>query len=133
VQLFWCNPDWEPTSQFDCWTLLYGPGQNTYTAGDGTFEIADLIPGDYRAVIHPQAAHAGYIYEYWDGADSVENATTIVVTAGQTTVINPTLEIGASVSGTVLDEDGDPVTSGYVYAYLSTYTGGTRGGASIQA
>jgi hypothetical protein len=133
VQLFFCDPDFEPLEQRDCWTLLWGEGTDAATAADGSFSIDALTPGTYRAVVHPQAQTAQYVYEYWDGADSLENATDIEVEAGTAAVIEPTLEVGASVSGQVVDEGGQPVSGGYVYAYLSDDMSATRGGASVAA
>lgn len=131
VQLYYCNPDPAPYLP-DCWDLVPGLGGNAYTASDGTFTYGGLVPGDYKAVIHPQSANANYIFEYWDGSDSLDSAAVITVAANATSTINPTLEIGATVSGTVVDGAGNPVESGYVYAFLSTYDQGSRGGATVQ-
>ncbi|WP_157000874.1 collagen binding domain-containing protein [Agromyces laixinhei] len=133
VQLFLCDPDFDPLEQRDCWNLLWGEGTEGSTAADGSFSIENLAPGTYRAVIHPQVQTAQYVYEYWDGADSLENATDITVTAGEAAAIAPTLELGATVSGRVVDETGQPVSGGYVYAYLSSDLNSTRGGASVAA
>ncbi|ANJ25817.1 carboxypeptidase regulatory-like domain-containing protein [Agromyces aureus] len=131
VQLFHCDPDFDATQQADCWTLLWGAGQSAKSAADGTFTISELEPGTYRAALAPQVETAQYVREYWDGAETLEAATDIEVTAGAAASIAPTLEIGATVSGTVLDGDGAPVSGGYVYAYLSGDLNSTRGGASV--
>lgn len=131
VQLFHCDADFDPFQQPDCWNLLWGEGTDAITAADGTFAIAALEPGTYRAVVHPQAATAQYVSEYWDGSDSLQGATDITVTAGETAVIEPVLDVGATVTGRVVDAAGQPVSGGYVYAYLSDDLTSTRGGASV--
>ncbi|MFB6611120.1 collagen binding domain-containing protein [Agromyces sp. NPDC056379] len=131
VQLFLCDPDFDPLEQRDCWSLLWGEGKEGVTAADGTFSIENLAPGTYRASINPQVQTAQYVYEYWDAAGAFETATDITVTAGEAATIEPTLELGATVSGTVVDEAGQPVAGGFVYAYLSSDLTGTRGGASV--
>lgn len=131
VQLFRCDEDFDPLQQRDCWTLLWGEGTEGATAADGSFSIEGLVPGTYRASINPQVATAQYVYEYWDAAAEFEAATDITVAAGETATIEPTLELGATVSGRVVDEAGQPVSGGFVYAYLSSDLTGTRGGASV--
>ncbi|NYF10076.1 putative cell wall-binding protein/protocatechuate 3,4-dioxygenase beta subunit [Leifsonia sp. AK011] len=131
VQLFYCDPDYNPVQQRDCWTLLYEAEDIAYTASDGTFSIPNREPGQYKAVINPQNNNSQYIREYWDAKDSEANATIITVADGATTTINPTLEIGAGVSGVVTGPGGAPVSGGYVYAWLTSDPNGTRGGATI--
>ncbi|WP_308797929.1 carboxypeptidase regulatory-like domain-containing protein [Agromyces silvae] len=133
VQLFHCTPDFDPFEQRDCWNLLWGEGQDAKTAADGTFSIDALEPGTYRAVVHPQSATAQYVSEYWDGSDTLEGATDIEVTAGGAASIAPVLEVGATVTGRVVDEAGAPVAGGFVYAYLSNDLNSTRGGTSVAA
>ncbi|MDH6180305.1 putative cell wall-binding protein [Microbacteriaceae bacterium SG_E_30_P1] len=105
IQLFYCDEDYDPQTQLDCWTLLPGA---TPTAANGTYSIGNLDAGLYRASIFPQANNSQYAYEYWDGARTVETATDITVTDGVTTTVNPTLDLGATISGTVLGDNGLP-------------------------
>ena len=131
VQLFYCDPNFNPTTQQDCWTLLSGPENSTYTASNGTFNIPNRTAGQYKAIFHPQSNNQQYVYEYWDNKTDEDSATAITVTDGATTTINPSLVVGATITGTVKDTGGGAVAGGYVYAWLTSDPYSTRGGASV--
>jgi hypothetical protein len=76
---------------------------NTGTSG-GVYTFTGLAPGTYTV----NAFAPGLQSEYYDNADA-GNATPIVVTAGQTAVIDVTLGVGGTVTGSVLDASGVPV------------------------
>jgi len=69
----------------------------TTTAADGTFTIANLPPGTYKALTldltQLQGAASYYVSEWYDnGSTSINDfpiATTFTVTAGSTTTLNP--------------------------------------------
>ncbi|MFN7145663.1 MAG: carboxypeptidase regulatory-like domain-containing protein, partial [Myxococcota bacterium] len=88
-------------------TLTVGRGGSL--AADGTTTIGALHPGTYYLFVY--GADVGFVDDYVrDGADVrpvvVEGATELTVE----------MPVGASFSGTVRGDDGEPVYGAYVYA-----------------
>lgn len=105
---------------------IYVYGANTHnqirscrTASDGSYKTQGLgLPsGSY----HVSAYRYAYIGEYYDGAATIDTATAITLTAPQTIDnINFTLELGGSISGTVRDSGGNPVSGAWITVYDSS-------------
>lgn len=90
-------------------------GNNTITDTNGKYTITDLPAGDYR--IRVEAFNTDFIREFYDDTTDYDNATAVNVAQGQTTVnIDIVLEIGGSISGTVLDENNQPIADADVEA-----------------
>ena len=69
------------------------------TDASGNYSIEGLPPGSYNL---KTSNNAGWLDEYYDGADSQSSATVITLTAGQTvTDMNLNLPFGGSITGTV--------------------------------
>ncbi len=86
-----------------------GP-QSTTTDASGTFHFSNLQPGSYRVMIQ----HQNYPQARFGGVSK-----TIDVKAGETAgPIDAELIPGASVSGRILDEDGEPTQGCFVQAHL---------------
>ena len=91
-----------------------------YADATGAFTVAGLPFGTYRF----QARASGYTSEYWEDATNVE-------LGGSWTFTDDTLQTGlnfaiartGSISGTVYDLGGSPLTNVYVQAYALTVDG----------
>ena len=105
------------------------------TAADGTYAIDALPEGSYQVEFTTGSASPSVVGEWWDDAASQDEAAVVAVTAEQmTSGISAQLASGAQISGTVVDEQGEPVQDVEVRAnrYMSddywayensTYTG----------
>ncbi len=99
---------------------LYDPaGALAYggpAAADGSFSLAEVVPGDYRLLVDPTCGGtlgSPYAAELLDGSAGPAGAARIAVAAGATTRLEVTLGPGARISGQVLDLSG-PLVSGCV-------------------
>jgi 5-hydroxyisourate hydrolase-like protein (transthyretin family) len=78
---------------------------STFTDADGRYSFVGLNTGTYRVGF----AALAYLPAYWNAASTVESATDVAVTAGDsTTGIDASLELGASVAGRLTTSDGTP-------------------------
>ncbi|MBI4932480.1 MAG: carboxypeptidase regulatory-like domain-containing protein [Actinobacteria bacterium] len=84
--------------------------QNGAGVFGGNFAVSNLTPGTWVAYASSgQGFGDPYAPEYFGGGYTVADATPIVVAEGaQVTGIDITLDLGASVSGQVLDDHGRP-------------------------
>jgi protocatechuate 3,4-dioxygenase beta subunit len=81
------------------------------TAEDGTYRLGALSTGKYYAYVRAE----GYLPEYFDDAESFEQADLIdVVDPNETKGIDFKLGIGGSISGKVTNEEGAPIAGAYV-------------------
>ncbi len=92
---------------------------------DGTYRITGLPTGAYRMHID---APPGYVSEYYDSAFFAGQATPVLVTApGEITGIDFSLEVGGTISGTVRDKNGTPITGVSVGVRLENPADGQLG------
>jgi hypothetical protein len=77
------------------WVIAIGPtgaiAGGAVTAANGTYTIAGLAPGTYRATIVDPSG--GRTQEYHDNSPDYAGATPVNVTAGATTTINAALAL----------------------------------------
>ncbi|MBB5871151.1 hypothetical protein F4553_004530 [Allocatelliglobosispora scoriae] len=79
-----------------------------YTKGDGSFRITDLAAGAYQL-----SFNAPDHFEQWShGKTSAATADPITVKAGANTVVNEALLPGATITGKLVDADGNGVQTG---------------------
>ncbi len=108
VQIFFCDPNYNPQQQQNCWSGVNTGGQ-ILTAANGSYSIPNLSPGQYTAAFYPQSgANLQYAYEFWNNKTSLETATGFTVADGATTTISPSLQVGATISGSVVGPDSLP-------------------------
>jgi hypothetical protein len=101
------------------------PGSNTYP-----WTVTDLPAGSYRVEfghVDGQATSEAEFYNDHPESAGPGSANPIALQAGQErTDINATLRAGGTISGTVVDDNGDPVTDCYVLAVRQGFV--TRAG-----
>ncbi len=83
---------------------------------DGHYQVGHLPAGTYRLRIRPDDAELQT--EYWDDADSLDDATDVVVaTSAAVTGRNARLQVGGTVTGRVTDSGGHALVDAGVTAY----------------
>jgi uncharacterized repeat protein (TIGR01451 family) len=107
------------------WATAEGPvWTEVRTRSDGTYTLSGLTPGEYVVSFTGR----GSLPEYFDDVTDVEDATPVSVEAdGSVTGIDASLSRGATISGTVTDEDGLPVAGVRVDADGPTWSWTTSG------
>ena len=103
--------------------LSHGPNRTTETDDQGRFVFRSLAPGRYRI----GASRQGFITSNY-GARKAGSAGTSVIVAEAQNVKDLAVPLmpQSVVTGTVLDEDGDPVANVMVRTMRYTYRNGTR-------
>jgi hypothetical protein len=98
--------------------------QITRSASDGSFNFENVTPGKYTA----RAEHAGYIAQTYGQADGMVGADAFTVGPGQNvSKIDFKLGPAGIISGTILDDDHDPLENVQVAAVRLRYAkGGAR-------
>ena len=89
------------------------------TAADGSYALDGLRPGtNYRVSFESQGEWAT---EYWDDSVTIDDATPVVLTNGQTLAhVDAELAAAAHITGTVADPDGEPYDFVGITAYRWT-------------
>jgi protocatechuate 3,4-dioxygenase beta subunit len=95
------------------------------TADDGSYVIDEIPAGDYYLAAHAQ----GYEPYFFDGVTNWEDATVITIAEDETVVINPVLSefVLYTISGIVLDHQGNPVMDAMVFAHPAGCNPGNGG------
>jgi len=92
---------------------LFTGGTNTVSGPDGSYTIGGLVTGDYTVF----ARADGFVSEYYDDTLDYQLASPVAVTEGSTTSgIDFSLGSGGSISGTVTDNQGNPIKDASVSA-----------------
>ena len=79
---------------------------STSTGTDGHYDVGGLATGDYRLQFYDDV-DSGYLTEYWDDAPTLGAASSIAVTAGETTSGKDAgLTLGGRIAGTVTGPGG---------------------------
>jgi protocatechuate 3,4-dioxygenase beta subunit len=109
------------------WVSVYGSSGNNLTStssdGDGSYQLKGLAPGQVSVCFDPTYTAGGYQRTCY-GAQSDGTGSLITVTAGGLSTADVRLQLGASITGTVTDTSGTPVSGVLVSAYgMSSGTG----------
>jgi hypothetical protein len=92
--------------------------QSARTDGDGAYAFAQVPPGEYTL----RAERRGYASRVFDRAGNASDSKKITVSAGQTIdKFDFRLFVGGAISGTVLDDENQPLEDAEVSAIRLTY------------
>ena len=103
------------------------------TLTDGTYNLAGLPSGSYDVSFQScgPSSGTGYVTQYYNGAATLTGATSVSVTAGNTTPnINAALQAGGAISGTVTTTTSG-TTSGISGICVDAFTSGASGGQFV--
>ncbi len=90
------------------------------TDASGFFVITGLPPGDYRVSTLAGESGLGYVDKFYDNTTDEASAQRVTITGTATTSgVDFTLGVGGSITGTVIDPQGDPVVDLEVWAQLT--------------
>jgi len=92
---------------------------------NGFYEIDNIPVGDYYLSIHAQ----NYLPYFYDGATNWEDATIITIAEDDVITIDPILAPMElyTISGTILDDAGNPMTDVMVFAHSNNWNPGNPG------
>ena len=123
-----------PISAAHLWETRFdgtGGGRGALSAGDGTYAIAGIAPGDYR--VDASAEAQGFVREFFDEAAGHDLASAVTVTGDNSiTAIDFTLAAGGSIAGTVYADDGGAPLEG-VRVWAGRYDEGGGNGTTTNA
>lgn len=96
-------------------------GMPAYTAANGFYDLEGLATGDYRVGFSDYSA--AYLPEFYDDADTVDEADSVSVTADTTTPnINVALTGAGHIAGVVTSDGTQGISSAYVEVYAFNET-----------
>lgn len=102
------------------WARLVGGREYSAKSDrDGRYLVGGLPSGTYNLKFESpwNGSQAIYIDEWWDNAPAPSTAASIALATGQAkTGFDPLLSTGSTISGRVLDLDGQPLSHVYVQA-----------------
>jgi hypothetical protein len=98
----------------------------------GNYSFGGLSTGSYKAEFFP-CADANYVTEFFNNKATYDAADPVSVTDGQTTTVNAALAHGGMITGTVTNDNGDPVANICVSAELHDLSGGAPVSASTDS
>lgn len=113
-------------------TTSGGSRGSAMTAADGSYSVIRLVPGvAYDVEFDPCYGNSQYTPEYYNGASTQSSATTVTPTvAAPATAINGHLPVGATITGTVKDANGTPITTQDICLTASSSDGGDGFGSA---
>ena len=97
-----------------------------WTDGSGNYVAGGLPTDQYRVWFRPASwwGHNGEAAEFHNDVPTIDQATPVQVTAGQTRTVNATLDAGGCITGTVVGADTDlPLPGIYVRSLMKWPTG----------
>jgi protocatechuate 3,4-dioxygenase beta subunit len=96
---------------------------STGTGDDGSYQVTGLAPGQVTVCFDPTFTAGGYQRTCY-GAQADGSGSPITVTAGQLSTADVQLSHGASITGTITDASGAPISGVLVNAYGNTQFNG---------
>jgi protocatechuate 3,4-dioxygenase beta subunit len=92
---------------------------STGTGDDGSYQLTGLAPGEVTVCFDPTYTAGGYKRTCY-GAQAGGSGSPITITAGQLSKADVQLSQGASITGTITDASGAPISGVLVSAYSWT-------------
>lgn len=92
-----------------------GPLWDATTGIDGSYLLTGLPAGDYTVHFDGTEASAEVASGWWEDAATRAGATVVTVGVGETADVSPQLAPGASISGRIIDGDGNPLEQATVW------------------
>lgn len=131
VELTPVGPAPEGVFRYGSWITQPGPRYTASTDIDGKFLIQNAPAGTYR--LHATQA-LGFVLTEYGQRSANGRGQPVTLTAGQRLRgIQLVMTPAGSISGRIIDSDGEPVVRGQVQAFRPTYTNGRRALRVIQS